>query len=93
MNAGDARVYDDELARMQRVQRNFVAIEYAEVVFLVLSALAAVALKRQPVVVGIALGIVVNAAFLLGFDLVAERRGAIYLFAIERHAERPPTTR
>ncbi|MFN2567681.1 MAG: hypothetical protein ABR499_22025 [Gemmatimonadaceae bacterium] len=35
--------------------------------------------------VGVALGLLCHAAFLLAFDVVAERRGAAYLAAIESH--------
>ncbi len=86
VNAGDPGVYADEAARMQRVQRNFVIIEYAEIAVLLVGAFAAVAFKRQPVVVGVAIGVCINAAFLLAFDVIAERRGANYLTALERQA-------
>jgi len=37
---------------------------------------------------GIALGLLLNASFLLAFDLVADRRGAVYLAALQQN---PPT--
>ena len=73
-----------EAARMTRVQRSFVVIQYAEVVLIILSAVLAVALKHRPVVVGVAMGVAIGASFLLAFDLVAERRGATYLAALTR---------
>jgi len=49
---------------------------------------AAWTLKHRIGLSGIALGLLINAALLLAFDLVAERRGAVYLAAIEA---RPPS--
>jgi hypothetical protein len=56
---------------------------YVELALIVVSALISVAPKSRPSLTGIALGLLVNAALLLAFDLVAERRGAAYLTAIE----------
>jgi hypothetical protein len=80
------RYFAEEGARMTRVQRTFVIIEYAELAIIVASAVVAIAQKSRPGLTGVALGLLVNAAWLLAFDLIAERRGAIYLAAIERSA-------
>ena len=71
-----------ETARMIRVQRNFVFIEWAEVAIIIVSGLVAVGLKYRPVAVGVALGLLIHASVLLAFDLVAERRGAVYWSAL-----------
>jgi hypothetical protein len=83
LDSNASTFYADEGARMTRVQRNFVLIEYVEVVLIVLAALVAVAQKRSHTVTGIALGLLINATLLLAFDLLAERRGATYLAVIE----------
>ena len=67
---------------MIRVQRNFVVIQYVEVAVIVLAAIIALAQKSRFRLSCIALALLLHAAFLLAFDLVAERRGAIYLAAI-----------
>ena len=78
--------YTAESTRMTRVQRSFVLLEYAWVGLIVASVVAAVALrKRRPALSGVALGLLLNFVFLLAFDLVAERRGATYLAALEIH--------
>jgi hypothetical protein len=41
-------------------------------------------------VTGVALGLLVNGAVLLAFDLVAERRGAVYLQAVEAQRAMEP---
>jgi hypothetical protein len=74
-----ARFSSDEAARMVRVQRNFVVIEYVEVAIIIVSATAALVWKDRPAASGVALGLLISAAFLLAFDIVAERRGAMYL--------------
>ena len=83
LDSNAATLYADEGARMTRVQRNFVVIEYVEVALIVVAALVAVAQKGSHTVAGIALGLLINAALLLAFDLLAERRGAVYLAVIE----------
>jgi hypothetical protein len=79
-----ARFFADEGARMARVQRTFVVIQYVEVIVAVTAAIAALLLKGRFSLAGVALGLLCHAAFLLAFDLVAERRGAAYLEAIDR---------
>jgi hypothetical protein len=74
---------------MARVQRAFVVGEYVEVAVIVAGARAALALKHRVAVAGVALGLLLNAALLLAFDLAAERRGAASLAAIEGRAPRP----
>ncbi len=77
-----ASFYSAEATRMSRVQRNFVVIEYVELVIIVATAVAAVLLKTRPGAAGVALGLLISAAVLLAFDIVAERRGTAYLAAI-----------
>lgn len=77
------RFFADEAVRMARVQRNFVVVQYVELAVIVVAAVAALVMKNRSTIAGIALGLVVNAAILLAFDIVAERRGAVYLSRIE----------
>ncbi|HEV8317202.1 MAG TPA: hypothetical protein VGQ10_07320 [Vicinamibacterales bacterium] len=88
LGAEPARFYTDEGARMALVQRNFVIVQYVELAVVIGSAIVAIAQKARPGLTGIALGLVVSAAFLLAFDVVAESRGEAYLAAITGDAER-----
>jgi hypothetical protein len=81
------RFDSEERARMARVQRNFAVIEYVELAVILACAVIAISQKQRPVATGVALGLLINAAFLLAFDLIAERRGVIYLAAIEAQRE------
>jgi len=83
LDSSPSSFYTDEGARMARVQRNFVAIEYVEVALIIVTAIVAIARKSNATLTGVALGLLINAALLLAFDLIAERRGAVYLAAIE----------
>jgi len=85
-----ARFTSEEAARMARVQRNFVVIEYVELAVIVVSALIAVTQKHRPGLAGVALGLLINGAFLLAFDLVAERRGAEYVSVIRGRGPASP---
>jgi hypothetical protein len=83
LDSNAATFYADEGARMTRVQRNFAVIEYVEVALILVSAIVAVARKDSHVLTGVALGLLINASVLLAFDLLAERRGAVYLTVLE----------
>ncbi len=82
LGADAGRLYADEGARMAKVQRNFVILEYTWIALIAASAVVAVAMKARFRVTGVALGLLVNFAIILTFDLVAERRGAVYLAAL-----------
>lgn len=76
------RFYSAERVRMLRVQRNFVIVEYVEVLIIIVTAITAVAQKARPGFSGVALGLLITASLLLAFDVLAERRGAVYLKAL-----------
>jgi len=84
LQSDPARFYAGEGARMDRVQRSFIIIQYVEIAVIAICAIMAFAFKRRPVTMGVALGLLIHAALLLAFDLIAERRGAVYLDAIRR---------
>jgi hypothetical protein len=78
-----AAFHSAESSRMARVQRNFVVIEYAELIVIVVAAATAVLMKTRPGPAGVALGLAISASVLLAFDVYAERRGAEYVSALE----------
>ncbi|GEM_PF-2181687 len=82
------RFYADEGVRMIKVQRNFVMLEIAWVILIVVTAVTAVVMKQRFPVTGVALGLLIAFSVILGFDLIAERRGAAYLEAIEANRAR-----
>lgn len=77
-----ARFFSDEGARMARVQRTFVVVQYVEVAVIVVAAIVALTLKQRVAISGVALGFAIHAAVLLAFDVIAERRGAVYVRAL-----------
>jgi hypothetical protein len=72
-----------ETKRMARVQQAFVIIEGVWLALIIASAGVAIWKKAELTPNGIALGMLVNCSFLLTFDLIAERRGGIYLAALQ----------
>lgn len=82
LTSDPARFTTEEGARMAKVQRNFVVIEYVEIALLFVGGIAAIVMKAKPTASGIALGLVVAAGIFLTFDVIAERRGASYVTAI-----------
>ena len=81
-----AAFYAAEQPRMVTVQRNFVLLEGAWLVLITGSAVVAVWKKANPTASGIALGLLINTCLFLAFDVVAERRGSIYLAALNSGA-------
>jgi hypothetical protein len=73
-----------ELPRMVKVQRNFLVIELVWLTAIVCGAAIAVWRKGDPRVSGVALAVVIHAAVFLAFDIIAERRGALYLDALQK---------
>jgi hypothetical protein len=77
--ASRVETHAKETARMQRVQANFVTLKLAWIALIAVG-LGLVLLGRgKPATVGIGLGILLQAAVMLAFDLFAEARGADYL--------------
>ena len=72
-----------ERPRMEKVQRNFIFLEAAWVASIVIAAVVAWRFKESLTPSGIALGSLINASVLLVFDIVAERRGAVWLEALK----------
>ncbi len=79
-----AAFFAAETARMEKVQRSFVAIEWVELALLVVGVALALGRKGSTTAWGVGTGMVVQAAVMLAFDLVAERRGAAWLEALRR---------
>ena len=75
-----------ETPRMQKVQRNFVVIEVVELALLVVGVALALGLKGTPYRSEVGMGLALQATVMLVFDLLAERRGALYLAALLRSA-------
>ncbi len=71
-----------EASRMQKVQRNFVIIEMVELALLVAGVALALGFKGTPYRSEVGMGLALQAAVMLVFDLLAERRGALYLAAL-----------
>jgi len=78
-----------ETPRMLGVQRNFIVIEGVWLVLFAGSALMALWRKGDLMVSGVAIGVLVNTAVLLSFDLLAETRGSAYLRALQARAAMP----
>jgi hypothetical protein len=77
-----AALLDSERQRMVKVQNNFVTLERVWALLIVGSTLVAIARKTHVTLSGVALGVLVNTAVFLTFDVVAERRGRLYLEAL-----------
>jgi hypothetical protein len=75
-----------EIDRMQRVMRSFRLVKLVELALLVLGTAAIFALAARPTWVGLGLGLLVEAAVMLAFDVFAEQRGVAYLAYLEQLA-------
>jgi hypothetical protein len=86
LGSSASELYAAEIPRMTKVQKNFVVLEIVWLCAIVVCAATSVWKKANPTVSGIALGILVHVSVFLAFDIVAERRGAVYLAELERSA-------
>jgi hypothetical protein len=80
--AEPGRMLAEEGARMAKVQANFVRLEILWVALMAAAAAAVLTQKERPTLWGVCLGLALHAGFMLVFDAVAERRGAVYLAAL-----------
>jgi hypothetical protein len=83
LESDTAAFYANEGTRMETVQRNFVMIQYVEVGVIIISTIIALVFKNRSTISGVAFAFLINAAILLAFDIVAERRGDQYLDEIK----------
>jgi hypothetical protein len=67
-----------ELARMERVNRSFKWVEVLEAVLIVGALVMVFAFRERPSVTAIGLGLLVQAAMMLAFDVFAEHRAHAY---------------
>jgi hypothetical protein len=85
--AGLARAFEEspeeaariELARMARVNASFRLIEIFEIVLLAAGVVLAMGFRARPVLVGVGMGLVLQAGAMLVFDVIAEQRAHVYV--------------
>ncbi|HMY58097.1 MAG TPA: hypothetical protein PK472_07580 [Pseudomonadota bacterium] len=75
-----------EVTRMARVQQNFVVLEWVWLALIAGSAIVAVTCKHHATVGQVALAFLFALSTLLCFDVIAERRGAVYYAALRAAA-------
>ena len=73
-----------ETTRMERVVTSFAAYKLIEAALIVLGAGFAIVYRKRPTVVGVGVGLAVQAAIMLGFDILAAERAQVYLEALWR---------
>lgn len=68
-----------EIARMERVMRSFLIIKSIELVLIAVGAGLIFGLRQRGWAVGVGMGLIVQGAVMLAFDVFAEARAEIYL--------------
>jgi hypothetical protein len=82
MSAEPAAYKAAELARMDKVSKNFEIYKVIEIVLLAAGIVMAYALRRSEVFYGVAVGLIMQASVMLVLDLFAERRADTYVVAV-----------
>lgn len=72
------RIKTEELPRMQTVLRNFKIVIWAEIAFIVAGAALFFLMPSSSRWQGVGMGLIIQAAALLLFDIIANSRGKIY---------------
>lgn len=76
----DARRYaQQERVRMETVQRTFTIYKWIEVALLACGIIAALVLRGNPLLHGVAVGLIIQSALMLTADMVAEHRADKYV--------------
>lgn len=74
-----SKLKSDELPRMEKVMTNFKLIKRIEIILLVIGLVLIVVFWKNPLLNGIAIGLMVQASIMFVFDTFAEKRGHNYL--------------
>jgi hypothetical protein len=77
--AAPEKIKTDEIPRMEKVMTSFKMIKRVEMVLGVAGILMFIFFRKNDLMMGIGIGLTVEAVIMLSFDLVAEDRGKIYL--------------
>lgn len=75
---------DAERARMVAVQRSFVWIERIEALVILLGVALVLLRRDHPTAVGVGMGLAIQGAVMLAFDVFASQRGAAWLAWLSR---------
>ena len=73
-----------ETTRMERIMSGFQIYKWIEMGLLVVGLGLIVVYRKRPVLIGVGMGLVIQAAIMLGFDNVACERAQVYLEALYR---------
>jgi hypothetical protein len=71
-----------ELARMEKISKNFEIYKVIEIVLLAAGIVMAYALRRSDTFYAVAIGLIMQASVMLVLDLFAERRADTYVVAV-----------
>jgi hypothetical protein len=74
-----SKIKSEEVPRMEKVMHNFVTYRYAEIVLALIGLALLFYFKNSAFPKGVGVGVFVQSVLMLGFDAVAENRGAAYL--------------
>jgi hypothetical protein len=83
--ASDPQTYrTEEVARMVRVMSSFQLYKIIEIALIVTAIVLVVIFRPPSLLLGVGLGLLVQASLMLPADIVAEHRGQIYLDAVSK---------
>ena len=81
--AADVRGYKaSELARMDTVMKNFRIYKFIEIALLAAGIVLTFLFRESDFIYSLGIGLIIQPAFMLTLDLIAERRGEAYIRAI-----------
>lgn len=78
------KIQTEEIPRMEKVMKNFIIYHYVEMCLLLVGLILMFALKQQPYLQGLGIGLFIQAGLMLSLDFFAERRAEVYLELLRR---------
>ncbi len=73
------KIRTEEIPRMEKVIRNFKLIKIVEIAFILAGIGMFFLATKYPMIKGAGMGLTIQSTMLLIFDLVAEKRGSVYI--------------
>ncbi len=80
------KIKTEELPRMEKVMKNFKIYKWVEIVLIICSLTLFIVFYRSPQTFwkGLALGLLIQTSIVLSLDLIAEKRGQIYIEKLQQ---------
>jgi len=81
-----SKINAEELPRMEKVMKNFTVYKWIEIILIITSAILLIIFYASPQTYwkGLALGLLIQSIMMLSLDVLAEKRGQVYIEQLQK---------